>query len=291
MITVLGATGNVGSKIANLLLERQHKVRAVGRQADKLDPLQQRGAEIATGNIIDVEFLTRALKGSSSAFVMIPPDYTAKSFARHYESVSEAIARAIPAAGVSHIVNLSSFGAELESGTGPIKSLHRHEMRLNQLTGTHILHLRPTYFFENLLMNLPLIRSQSLMGSAISADLRFPMIATADIAEAAASALAARDFKGHSVRELLGPRDISLNEAALLVSEAIGRPVNYVAFDYVATKGALVEMGLSPDTADQFVEMSQAFNSGLISTKGKRNSGNTTPTDFREFAQVFRQLV
>lgn len=285
MITVLGATGQVGSKVAAKLLAQKQRVRVIGRDAGKLAQMHQ-GAEAAAGDINDVAFLTKTLTGVDAAFVMIPPDYSAKSFGEHYRKASEAIVQAIKASGIKHVVDLSSFGADLEDGTGPIKFLHAHEERLNKIEGVNVLHLRPAYFFENLLANTELIKAQSIMGSHIAADVKMAMIATDDIAAAAVDALTTRAFKGKSVQELLGPKDMTMNEAAAHISEAAGKPVKYIAFDADSTKQALLGFGFSLDTANLFVEMSQALNTGLI--RPKRNAASTTTTSFAKFANVFR---
>lgn len=129
MITVLGATGNVGSKITQLLLAQNQKVRVVGRDAAKLAKMHP-GAEVAAGDINDSQFLSGALEGSDAAFVMIPPNYSAPSFAEVYRLAGESIAHAVKSSGVKHIVNLSSLGADLKDGTGPIKYLNLQETRV-----------------------------------------------------------------------------------------------------------------------------------------------------------------
>jgi len=285
MITVLGATGNVGSKVAAQLLGLKQKVRIVGRDAGKLARLHQ-GAIVTAGDANDVTFLTEAFKGADAAFVMIPPNYAAASFGEHYKKASEAIVQAVKRSGIKYVVDLSSFGAQLEEGTGPIKYLHQHEERLNKIEDVNVLHLRPAYFFENLLANIPLIQAQSIMGSHIAADVKLPMIASADIATAAVQALLSLSFKGKSVQELLGPKDMTMNDVAAQVSEVIGKKVKYIAFDAASTKQALLGVGFSQDAADLFIEMSEALNTGLIQTK--RDAKSTTVTSFAQFAPVFR---
>ncbi len=76
MYTILGATGNIGSVITRILLERGEKVRAVGRNAAKLHTLSQRGAETFIGNVVDTETMANALTGARAAFLMVPPDLT-----------------------------------------------------------------------------------------------------------------------------------------------------------------------------------------------------------------------
>ena len=86
---------------------------------------------------------------------MIPPNFTAVDFRAYQNEVGNSIATGIIKAGVKFVVNLSSQGAEFPAGTGPIAGLHDQEERLNRLQGVNVLHLRATYFIENLLMNIP----------------------------------------------------------------------------------------------------------------------------------------
>jgi hypothetical protein len=73
---------------------------------------------------------------------MLPPNYQHPKQREFQRAVGTAIAEAISASGVRHLVNPSSIGASLPEGTGPIAGLHEQEERLNALAGTDILHLR-----------------------------------------------------------------------------------------------------------------------------------------------------
>jgi uncharacterized protein YbjT (DUF2867 family) len=250
-----------------------------------------RGAEAAVGDLKDTTFLTGAFKGVESVFAMIPPNYTAPNFRAYQEVVGISIATAIRTAGVSHVVNLSSQGADLPRGTGPILGLHDQENRCNELHGVHVLHLRPTYFMENLLANIPLIHEHGFAGSAVRGDLKFAMIATADIAERAAGHLLARDFSGNSVRDLLGQRDLSLNEAFTVIGRRIGiLDLAYRQFTYDEFDQALIGMGMSRDVSRLMIEMSDALNRGLFAVNRPRNADNTTPTSIETFAGWFAEV-
>jgi uncharacterized protein YbjT (DUF2867 family) len=109
------------------------------------------------------------------------------------------------------------------------------------------------------------------------------MVATRDIADAAAKALKARDWKGVVMRELLGPRDISHAEATRILGKKIGKPdLQYVQFSYDDQARALMQAGLSESFAKLYVEMTRAFNEGTI--KPNRTAENTTSTRFEDFA-------
>jgi uncharacterized protein YbjT (DUF2867 family) len=285
MVTVMGATGHTGRVTAEALLSRGEKVRVVGRDAGKLAPLVARGAEAAVGSASDPSFLGRAFAGVETAYTLLPPDMGVPDLRAHQDRVGEATVQALRQAGVKRVVFLSSVGADLPSGTGPIAGLHAQEERLRKL-GAAVLLLRPGYFFENFFASLPMIRHQGMNGGAIAPDLKLAMIATRDIGAAAAAAIAARDFSGVEVRNLLGPRDLSLAEATRILGAAIGKPaLAYVQFPYDAFGAALIQAGLTPDLSRLYVEMARAFNDGIVKVAGGRTPASTTPTTFEAFAQ------
>lgn len=288
MYAIIGATGNIGSRVADTLLARSEKVRLISRDAARLQRFVERGAESAIGDLTDVKFLTTAFAGARAVYAMIPPHFTARDFRAYQNSVGNSIATAIDAAGVTHVVNLSSQGADLPRGTGPIMGLHDQEARLNSLRGINVLHLRPTYFMENLLANIPLIHAQGIAGSAIRGDLRFAMIATRDIADRVAAHLLARDFSGTSYSDLLGQRDLTLEEAFTIIGRRIGiSTLRYVRFSYADATRAMVDMGLSPNVSSLLIEMSMALNAGLFAVNRPRTAENSTPTTIEEFAETF----
>jgi uncharacterized protein YbjT (DUF2867 family) len=291
MFVITGASGNNGSKVSEILLSQGQKVRVVARNADRMQSLVKRGAEAAMGDLRDAGFLTTAFAGATAVFAMIPPHYTAADFRSYQNETGASIAAAIQNSGVRHVVNLSSQGAELSEGTGPIKGLHDQEERLNKLEGVNILHVRPTYYMENLLTFIPMIKKANITGSAIKGDLEFAMIATKDIAAFVADRLMNRDFTGKSVSGLLGQRDASLDEAIAIIGRKIDRPeLKYVQFPYEEAGKGLVAAGLSEDVSSLIIEMSKAINDGLFAVDVRRTKDNTTGTSIEEFADTFAKI-
>ena len=130
-----------------------------------------------------------------------------------------------------------------------------------------------------------MIKQQGDNGGAAAADLQMPMIATRDIAEVAAQALKARNWNGFVIRELLGQRDLTHAEATRILGARIGKPdLQYVQFPYADFAASLVQMGLSENIANLYVEMCRSINDGRIESLEGRRPGNTTPTRFEEFA-------
>jgi len=285
MFTIMGASGKTGRATAEALLKQGEKVRVIARSKDHLKALVERGAEAAVGDAADAGFLAGALRGSSAAYVLIPPDLAHPDFSTYQDQLGETVIKAVKDSGVTHVVFLSSIGADRPGGTGPIAGLARQEKRFAAVAGLNVLALRPTYFFENHFNSLGLIKHQGINGSAMGGNYGFPQIAASDIGVAAAQLLRARDFKGMTVRELLGPRDLSLDEATKIIGAAIGKPdLKYVQFPYEAALQAMVGAGLSKSLASLYVEMQKAFNEGLIKSVEGRSARNTTPTRFEDFA-------
>lgn len=285
MIAVMGATGNTGRILSERLLERGSEVRALGRSAERLSGLVARGAEAAVGEVADAGYLADAFGGADAVYTLIPPNVQAEDYSAFQDRVGEAIIAAIEQSGVGRVVFLSSVGADLPAGTGPIAGLHRQERRLRSLDGVDVLALRPGFFFENHFETLGLIKHQGINGGAVAPDTSLPMIATGDIAEVAAGALVEPDFSGFTVRELLGPRDLTMAEATRIIGEAIGKPeLPYVQFTYEDFEASLTQMGLSASVAALYAEMARGFNAGKVRSLEGRSAANTTPTTLETFA-------
>jgi len=284
MYTVLGAAGNIGSVISRTLLDKGEKVRVVGRHAAKLHPFVQKGADPFIGDVADTEAMTRALTGTRAAFLMIPPGMTAQDYRADQERTSDALSAAAKNAGLQYAVNLSSIGAQADAGTGPILGQHNSEQKLNAVERLNILHLRPAYFFENHLAGIAMIRMMGIFGGALRPELKIPMIATKDIGVFAAERLLKLDFNGKQTQDLLGERDLSMNEVAAVLGKALNKPdLLYAQFPYDQVHKVLAQMGVPVKTAASFIEMFRAMNDGIVVPTEPRSEKNTTPTSIETF--------
>src|SRR3989338_2374563 len=282
---VMGATGQIGQALVQELLKRGHTVRAVGRDAGKLAALKAKGAETHPTVFNDPKALAEAFTDAQGIFVMIQPGYGEDDFGAYQDRVGDAIARAIQQVKVTHVVSLSSLGAQHAEGTGPIKGLHRQEQRLNQMSDLNLLHLRPGYFMENQLCSIPIIKEHGINGSPIPGNLPILKVATRDIGAKAAELLDRLNFRGQSVGELVGPNPVMLEEATGILGRAIGKPdLKYVQFPEDQARQAMLGMGMKPGTADLMLEMYQGFAQGFVAPEGKPEKGKTS---FEEFARVF----
>jgi uncharacterized protein YbjT (DUF2867 family) len=279
---ILGGGGNTGSIIANSLLSKGEKVRVLGRDAGRLQRYVRKGAEAFTADVSDAAALTKAFSGARAAYLMLPP----LNSREEQERQSDAIAKAVKDSGLRYAVHLSSYGAHVPEGTGPVAGLHSSEQKLNGITGLNVLHLRAAYFMENNLAAIEMIHRMGLFGHALLPDLKLPMIATRDVGDYAAQRLLNLDFSGKQTRELLGERDLSMTEATAVIARGIGKPdLRYEQFPYDQVQQVFVQMGIPPKKAEVYIEMFESINAGVLAAQEPRSPQNSTPTSFEQFVQ------
>jgi uncharacterized protein YbjT (DUF2867 family) len=282
MYVILGASGNTGSIIADSLLWKGKKVRVVGRDAGRLQRFVRQGAEAFTGDVSDAAALTKAFSGARAAYLLLPPITSRED----QERESDAIAQAVTESGLRYAVYLSSYGAHVPEGTGPVTGLHSSEQKLNAISGLNLLHLRAAYFMENNLAAINMIQEMGIFGHALLPDLKLPMAATRDVGNYAAQRLLDLDFSGKQTRELLGERDLSMAEATAIIARGIGKPdLRYVQFPYNQVQQVLEQMGMTSKKAAVYIEMFKAINAGVLAAQEPRSRENTTPTSFEKFVR------
>jgi uncharacterized protein YbjT (DUF2867 family) len=290
-IAIIAPSGNIGRPLTARLLDAGTEVTLLARTPAKVKDFEERGARVLEGSLADQAFVTEATGGSDALFWLTPPDFASTDHRAYQKRLGENAAAAIKANSISRVVNLSSTGAQLPTGAGPVSGLHHVENLLNAVA-RNITHLRPGFFMENFLGQLDSIKNMGSVFMPVSGDFRTPMIATRDIAEAAAKRLLDRSWTGRTVLALHGPADLSLNEAAATLSEAIEMPVAHVKVTPVEAREALLGMGASPNVADEMVELYTSWDQGLFKPAEHRTGETTTPTTLAEFAsEVLRPML
>src|SRR5246127_4329298 len=282
MYVILGASGNTGSIIADSFLSKGKKVRVVGRDTGRLQRFVRKGAEAFTGDVNDAVALTKAFRGARAAYLLLPPITSRED----QERESDAIAKAVKESRLRYAVYLSSYGAQVPEGTGPVTGLHSSEQKLNAIGDLNVLHLRAAYFMENNLAAIGMIHGMGMFGHALLPDLKLPMIATRDVGDYAAQRLLDLDFSGKQTRELLGERDLSMAEVTAIIARGIGKPdLRYEQFSYDQMRQSLEQMGMTPKKAAVYIEMFKAINASVLAAQEPRSRENTTPTSFEQFVQ------
>jgi len=284
-IVVLGATGTVGSKVSEILLSEGHQVTLIARHTEKLERYRSMGAEIIAGDITDVNTLANAFKNADSAFVLLPDNVKAVNTRAYQRQATGAIIGAIEKSGIKYIVNMSSIGSHMHEGNGIMGGTGEQEVRLNQLDGVNVLHIRSAYFMENFLRTIGVVKKMGINGTAADGDHSIPMVATKDVAGIIAKRLAGLDFNGKTVQAVMGPQNYTLREVTGIIGKAIGNPdLSYVQFPVEQAKQAFLSNGFSENFVDNLIEMGTAIKTGFMNYQ-KRDGSTITPTTAEEFVE------
>jgi uncharacterized protein YbjT (DUF2867 family) len=290
-IAVTSPSGHIGSLVADYLLAAGADVRLLARKPEKLSRLVNRGAGVAEGSLEDQKFVVEATRGVDALFWVTPPDLGASDFREFQSRVGRTAAEAIRVNRIPRVVNISSVGAHLRSGGGPINGLYDVEQLLDRVA-THVMHLRAGYFFENFLVQLESIKWEGKIRLPVSGSRRIPMIATRDIARVAADKLVETTWTGRCVRGLHGPADLSFDEAAAAISQGLQREVVFVRVEGDVARQAMVAAGLSGQVADVMLEMYRSIDAGALRPQEQRSPETFTPTRLVDFArETIRPLI
>ena len=274
VVAVVGATSDVGSVVVSELEAKGVEVRRISR-TDGVD-------------IHDAPALVKALTGADSAYVMLPFDMAAPDLHARETELAAIIADALKQTGVKRVVSLSTASAHLKNNTGSGRAGGILEEHLDAIGIPELTHLRAAFFMENFAkgMNFAAQADTGVYSSAFNGDRPIAMVAAEDIGVVAAEILSAATFQEPHVRELLGPRDYTLQEAIAILSAAYGNPaVKYKQGTYEETRAAMLSLGVSESFADAVVETAKSFNRGDTWWQEARSRQNTTPTTLEAFAK------
>jgi len=285
-VTITGSLGNISKPLAQTLIGAGHTVTIISSSENKKSEIEALGATAAIGSINDIDFLTKAYTGADVIYTMVPPNFAAASYRQYAVSTGNNYAAAIKAAGVKRVVNLSSIGAHLADGTGPIKGLHDVEGILNNIDGLAIKHLRPAFFYINFFSNIGMVKQLGILGSNYGADITLVMVHPRDIAAAAAEEIEG-NFTGKSVRYVASD-ERKAGEVATVLGTAIGKPdLQWVAFSDEQALGGMLQAGLPEEMANLYVEMGVATGNGKLFEDYYINKPALSKTKLEDFAIEF----
>jgi uncharacterized protein YbjT (DUF2867 family) len=291
-IVVTGSLGNISKPLAKTLVEGGHTVTVITSKTDKQQEIEALGAAAAVGAIQDMEFLAATFRGADAVYCMVPPNYGAPDVIAYYRETGEAYHKAIQQSGVKRVVHLSSYGADLDKGTGVILGSHHIEEMLNTLTNVNVTHMRPGYFYYNLYVFVDMIRHAGFIASNYGGEDRLVMVSPRDIATAIAEEIVA--LVGSRVRYVVSD-ERSCGEVARILGEAIGKPeLKWMTVSNAEAQHGMETHGVPPALAALLVELNGAIHSGALSRDYDLNKstvmGKIRITDFaQEFAAAFYQ--
>lgn len=212
MIGVIGATGNVGKPLVQQLLKAGEKVRIATRDAAKAPA----GVEKVVGELNE-QNVAELVKGADRLFLLTPPGAPPPT--------EDLILKAAKAAGVKHVVKLSSIGASQEKPIG-LGAYHRGREKILEATGMGWTMLRPGFFMSNVLGWLPQLRATGAVKNNYGEGVMYP-IAPEDIAAVGVLALTQSGHDGKHYT-LTGDKPITAPQQAEILSKLWGKPIKVI---------------------------------------------------------------
>lgn len=280
MYAILGITGQVGGAVANALLNAGQAVRAVVRDTGKGEIWRQRGCDVALADSSDAAALAQAMRGAAGVFIMTPPNYDPAPGFPQTLAYALALCTAINAARPAKVVFLSTIGAQV---TEPnlLNNAAIMETMLRNLDVPVAL-LRPGWFMENAQWDLAAARDGVIPTFLQPLDHAIPMVATADIGQAAAQLLQ-ESWRGVRTVELEGPRRYSANDIAAAYAAALDRDVTMAALPRAGWEARLRAEGMTNPLPR--MRMVDGFNEGWMAFEGDTIKASTT------LQEVLRDIV
>ena len=282
MIFLTGATGTVGSSLLARLAERGASSRALAHSLAGREVIERFGVEAVEGDFDRPDTLERAMAGCDHLFLLSPPH-------PDQPTREKAAIDAAKRAGVSHVVALSVMGADPAS---PVAFGRWHADVDEYLVGSGLGYtiLRPAAFMQVHLLPVDTIRSQGRW-YGMAGDGAAGYIDVDDVAAVAAEALTSHG-RAAATYELTGPAAISMPQAAAVLSEVIGRRVDYVDVPSDQFRANLAAAGLPAWIADALVALYQTVRAGHAATvtNAVQEVLGRSARSYRQFAEAHKDV-
>lgn len=250
---ITGATGEVGSRVVELLIRGGARPRVFVRNAHKATSLFGDRVEVFVGNLADPYSIRAALEGVDEFFLLNSgPQIPARD---------EEAAKAARAAGVKHLVKLSSM--DVQQGLA-IGAWHERGEAAVRASGVPFTFVQPTGFMSNLLAWASSVKAEGIVRSS-TGDGRRAFIHSDDIAAVVVKALTARLYVGESV-PITGPEALTFAEVTARIGAAIGKPVKFQSISDEEARQRYSRISGSAEETEAHVSLWRAIREGRLAT-------------------------
>ncbi|MBO1768071.1 NAD(P)H-binding protein [Allobranchiibius sp. GilTou38] len=292
MIVITTPTGDIGSQLLQHLAASTEELRVVVRDPARLATGVRDRVEVVQGSHGDAEVVDRAFAGADVVFWLVPPDPAAASVDAAYTGFTRPAAEAFTRHGVRRVVGVSALGRGTPvAGRAGLVTATLAMDDLIAGTGVAYRSLANPGFMDNLLRQVDSIRDRGVFTDVVTADRRTPMVATRDIADAAARLLLDTTWSGVGTVPVLGPKDLSPQDMAGTMSEVLGTPIRYERESYEAQAARMSSYGVGAAFVRGMTDMMSAKEAGLDAGVA-RTPETASPTTFHQWCeQVLKPAV
>jgi uncharacterized protein YbjT (DUF2867 family) len=278
----MGATGNVGSQVVKQLADAGANVRAAVRSPRKAESLKSERVSLTEFDTDKPETIEAAFQGVDKVFLLTP-------LVPNMVELSANLVAAAKKAGVKHIIKSSGMGAEVEPGI-TLTRWHREAEKAIEASGIAFTFVRPNGFMQNYAnFNGATIKTQNAFYLPVG-DGKVSYIDTRDIAAVAVAALTQDGHEGKAY-EVTGLEAISNQEIAEIISQVVGRKINYVDVPEDAARSEMKQSGMPDVLIDMTMELYELYKAGYASevTPTVEQVTAKKPISFVQFANDYAE--
>ncbi len=275
MFAITGITGQVGSVVGRLLLDRGQELRAVVRSPEKGAVWQQRGGDVAIADAADPTALAQAFSDTEGVFILLPPVYDPSPDFSESRKAVDAFRSALLKTRPAKMVCLSTVGAQAVA-PNLLRQLSYMEQMLGDLPCATAF-VRAAWFLENSAWDMASARDKGIIDSFLQPlDRAIPMVATEDIGHVVVELLL-DSWTGKRIIELEGPQPVSPLDIAATLAGLLGRDVTAQAVPRHDWQSLFLSQGMKNPLPR--MQMLDGFNEGWLTFEGtgtEHRTGKTT---------------
>jgi uncharacterized protein YbjT (DUF2867 family) len=283
---ITGSIGHISKPVVEGLIKAGKKVKVITSSADRVAEIEKLGATAIVGDVSNAEFVLNAFRGADVVYTMIPPIWVTTNWRKSQNVIGENYAKAIRENNVRYVVNLSSIGADIGNGVGPVDGLYDLEKSLDAIPSLNVKHLRPAFFFYNFLAQVPLVKQAGILGANYGDGEKIFLVHPRDIAAVALEELTGLNFSGSSVRYIISD-ERSGKEIAQVLGKAINREVPWIVFSDDQQRDGLLQAGVPATNAEGYTTMGRALREGVMQKDARKTKPSFNKTKLEDFASEF----
>jgi uncharacterized protein YbjT (DUF2867 family) len=260
MYIILGATGHVGSAVANTLLQENKEIIVITRNAEKAASWKERGAQTAIVDVHDSQAFREVLQKGKRLFLLNPPALPHTDTVQEELQTVASILQALENSGIEKVVAESTYGARPGRGIGDLGVLYDMEQGLKKLNIPATI-IRAAYYMSNWDTSYDSAVKENKLYTFFPPDLRIPMVAPADIGKIAARFLT-EPVSQTGMHYVEGPEIYSSTDVANAFGKALGKTIEPVQIPPAQWVDTMKGIGYSQIAAESMAAMTKTVVEG-----------------------------
>ncbi len=274
MHIILGATGHVGSVVAENLLKKNEEVLVITHDPSKAKAWEEKGAQVAVVNVLDTDKLREVFNKGRRLFLLNPPGNSAKNSVAEERHTMRSILMALEDSYIKRVVAESTYGAQEGRGIGDLGILYDMEIEIKNIFLPHNI-IRAAYYMTNWDASLQSAQEDGVIYTLYPTDFKIPMVSPIDIGNIA-SELMLQTEGADRPHYIEGPEEYSAADVAVAFSEHLRLPVKAVTIPQEKWVEALQNMGFSKESALSMAAMTDIVLKGEYEKPRAPNRGKIT---------------